>query len=77
MRSTESGCRSSCPDETLTTGCVLLIVPRPLPTVTPVRVLVTGGCGFIGSHVMDSLAAEGHDVAVLDLADALCGPAPT
>ncbi|MCB1882836.1 MAG: SDR family NAD(P)-dependent oxidoreductase [Geminicoccaceae bacterium] len=30
------------------------------------RVLLTGGAGFIGSHVADLLLAEGHDVRVLD-----------
>ncbi|RJO69633.1 MAG: NAD-dependent epimerase/dehydratase family protein [Myxococcales bacterium] len=30
------------------------------------RVLVTGGAGFIASHVADKLIAEGHRVAVLD-----------
>ncbi len=30
------------------------------------RILVTGGAGFIGSHVADAYLAAGHDVAVLD-----------
>ena len=30
------------------------------------RVLVTGGAGFIGSHVADGLIARGHEVYVLD-----------
>jgi len=28
--------------------------------------LVTGGCGFIGSHLVDNLVAEGHTVRILD-----------
>lgn len=30
------------------------------------RVLVTGGAGFIGSHIVDALVAGGHDVVALD-----------
>ncbi|MDF3299156.1 NAD-dependent epimerase/dehydratase family protein [Streptomyces tropicalis] len=31
------------------------------------RVLVTGGAGFIGSHVVDALAARGHEPVVFDV----------
>ncbi len=30
------------------------------------KILVTGGAGFIGSHVVDSFISLGHDVVVLD-----------
>jgi dTDP-L-rhamnose 4-epimerase len=34
-----------------------------------VRVLVTGGAGFIGSHVTDALVGAGHEVRALDTVD--------
>ena len=30
------------------------------------RFLVTGGCGFIGSHLADALVARGHQIRILD-----------
>ncbi|CAJ0584821.1 unnamed protein product, partial [Mesorhabditis spiculigera] len=30
------------------------------------RILITGGCGFVGSHLVDKLMADGHEVIALD-----------
>ncbi|MBI5390612.1 SDR family oxidoreductase [Candidatus Woesearchaeota archaeon] len=30
------------------------------------KILVTGGAGFIGSHIVDSYVKAGHDVAIID-----------
>ena len=39
------------------------------------RVLITGGAGFIGSHLADRLLAEGHEVRALDNLDPQVHPA--
>jgi UDP-glucose 4-epimerase len=38
----------------------------PQSRVVRVKVLVTGGAGFIGSHVADALIGAGHAVAIVD-----------
>jgi UDP-glucose 4-epimerase len=30
------------------------------------KILITGGAGFVGSHLADKLLAEGHDITVID-----------
>ena len=38
------------------------------------RILVTGGAGFIGSHTCDRLVELGHEVVVLDALTAARAP---
>jgi len=33
------------------------------------RVLVTGGAGFIGGHLAEAFLEDGHDVTVIDSMD--------
>lgn len=42
-----------------------MAIAQKLPGVNGVRVLVTGGSGFIGSHLVEGLLAWGAEVAVL------------
>ena len=37
-----------------------------LPDHSRKKVLVTGGAGFVGSHLVDKLMMEGHEVIVVD-----------
>src|SRR5439155_8642412 len=45
------------------------VVPEAIQERCPMRVLVTGGAGFIGSFVLEALVVRGHSVRVLDSLD--------
>ncbi len=54
------------PDDSVTCRGEPAQAPPKPPSVAGVRVLVTGGAGFIGSHIADLLANGGDEVVVLD-----------
>ena len=43
-----------------------LVVPARVVCMTPKRIVVTGGAGFLGSHLCDRLVSSGADVVCLD-----------
>jgi UDP-glucose 4-epimerase len=52
--------------EALLNDDLALVAESRFPKERIMRVLVTGGAGFIGSHVVDAYVGQGHDVLVVD-----------
>ena len=46
--------------------CLHCLLSQELPISERKRILVTGGAGFVGSHLVDKLMMEGHEVIVID-----------
>lgn len=57
MLSTQSVPTTTSPD---------ILVTKSLPDHQRKKILVTGGAGFVGSHLVDRLMMEGHEVIALD-----------
>ena len=49
-----------------TTTTPIVMRTNKLPDHLRKKILVTGGAGFVGSHLVDKLMMEGHEVIVLD-----------
>ena len=43
-----------------------VLLTATLPDHLRLKILITGGAGFVGSHLCDKLMIEGHEVTVLD-----------
>jgi UDP-glucuronate 4-epimerase len=54
------------PDELFITTASGFTPSKNAPNLGPMNILITGGAGFIGSHLTERMVAEGHSVTVID-----------